>query len=213
MGGCDGGGLEFGQGGRESDYECLRPNMWVNVPASFEQPGNTFHGGGTFLLELKTINWGELYDKVRSEEAALRAVERRQCEILSEYIKLYEDKDKRTFHTRQGETRPLSRVIKQHKFRRLVIGDSGEIGKNVDDFIKMLVRVGARRMAGNLTVTLAKKAVSIMSRTALAKISCTSWKYKARMILDKSKYVGVLRRDFNKWKTSEGEDREDCYYF
>ena len=45
--------------------------------------------GGTFLLELKTINSGELYDKVRYEEAEVRAVEKRQSEIIPEYIHLY----------------------------------------------------------------------------------------------------------------------------
>ena len=169
--------------------------------------------GGAFLLELKTINSGELYDRVRDEDLAVRAVERRQSEIIPEYINLYGDKDRKIFHTRPGEVGPLLRIFKQHNFRGLVVGDSGEISKNVGDFIKMLARVGARRLAGNLTVTLAKKAVSIISRTALARISCISWKYKARMILERSKYVGVLRRDFDRWKNLDLEDSEDFYYF
>ena len=32
------------------------------------------------------------------------------------------------------------------------------------------------------------------------------------MILDRSKYVGVLRRDFNRWKILVCEDNEDFYF-
>ena len=34
------------------------------------------------------------------------------------------------------------------------------------------------------------------------------------MILERSKYVGVLlRRDFDRWKNLDSEDSEDFYYF
>ena len=133
-------------------------------------------------------------------------MDKSQGELPEEYKRLYKKQDLKIFGTLESLEGPLLRAIKQQHFCGLGVGDQSEVSKNMTDLVRMLATFGAKKLMGDLSVPSFKRTVSAMVRISMERLSCLAWKFKARAILDRSRYVGLHRRDFSQSNDLEYED-------
>ena len=120
-----------------------------------------------------------------------------QSQVIQQCVSQKKRKDGVNFGTSPDDMDPLEFLFRRLVFLTCVFGTFGEISSNVKDCLDLAVDYGAGHLGKSMAASTLDTLHQALKRRYKAQLSMASWRGYAKLLLDRTKYVGDGIEDLN----------------
>ena len=153
---------------------------------------NKFLSGIDQYTKVKVIHSGTAQYKrtdVQDNQTGAATANKFRGQVMKSYLINLNMKDQVHHGTASGGRGPLEAICRQLNFKARVFGAFREMSSNVGELVETAVEYGVEHLGRNMAATTVETVRVVMRRRYKARLSMTTWRSYANLLLDRTKYV------------------------